>query len=61
MFTPARLTRFVIAALAFDGVAILSHPTLLPAQSAAPMSAVVVDGTGAETFVLVSGMVGGVT
>ena len=60
MFTPSRLTPIVTAALAFEA-AILSHPTLLPAQPTEPMSAVVVDGSGAETFVLVSGMVGGVT
>jgi pimeloyl-ACP methyl ester carboxylesterase len=61
MFTLSRLTLLVAAALAFPSAAILSYPRLLPAQSTGPMSAVVVDGTGAETFVLVSGMIGGVT
>ncbi len=58
MFTSSRLTLSVASALVMD-VAVAIGPSRLIAQSAA-VPAVVVSGNGPETYVLVSGMIGGV-
>jgi len=59
MFTFSRLTLAVTAAAAID-TAVAISPSPLRAQSRPTASPVVVSGSGAETYVLVSGMIGGV-
>jgi pimeloyl-ACP methyl ester carboxylesterase len=59
MFTSSRLTLSVAGALAIYAVVAIA-PSPLPAQSTVAVPAVVVSGNGPETYVLVSGMIGGV-
>ena len=55
----SRITIYVAAALTIHSAAPISSPRLL-AQSTAVTPAVVVNGSGTVTYVLVSGMIGGV-
>jgi pimeloyl-ACP methyl ester carboxylesterase len=59
MFRSSRLTLSIAAALVMD-VAVAIAPPHLVAQSTAGVPAVVASGNGSETYVLVSGMIGGV-